>query len=78
MQLTAWNTGKASQKLDKTRIGVLTNRRSRPNELIFLTRNKKDLFPNTQNQISPGNKKGAVFQTVLPITKGVTQSDHTA
>lgn len=33
MRLIAWNTGKASQKLNKTRAGVLTNRPERANEL---------------------------------------------
>ena len=33
MRLITWNTGNASQKLDKTRAGVLTNRPERANEL---------------------------------------------
>ena len=66
-------TGADRKNLKDTRVGVLTNRRSCPNELIFLIRNKKASFQIRKIKFLPGTKKvlysrqGHLLQIGLPM-----------
>lgn len=57
MRLIAVNAGAVSQKLDKTRAGVLTNRPERANKLWNHPRNKKTFSKYQKSIFSEKQKK---------------------